>query len=149
MTMIEILLKYGAETNIQDKEDLGANTPLHLAAERDMKQAIAMFLNKGGDADLRNQLGFTCLHIAAREGHADLAKMLVDAGVNVEVRDEFGYSPAYWAHQHKHEEIMKKLPEPRKISKEEYYEHIQQVWAKHDFKPGGGKKKKKKGKKKK
>ena len=105
MTIIEILMKYGAQPNIQDALDLGGNTPLHMAAERDMKEAMKMFLTSGADADIRNQCGFTCLHIAAREGHTDLVKILIAKDVNLDVRDDFGYSPAYWAHQHKHEDI--------------------------------------------
>ena len=45
-----------------------------------------------------------------------------------------------------HSEILKILPSPLKVSKEEYYEHIKQVWEVHGYKPGGGKKKKKGGK---
>ena len=44
---------------------------------------------------------------------------------------------------------MALLPPPVKITKEEYYEHIKQVWQTMDFKPSKGKGKKGKGKKKK
>ena len=44
---------------------------------------------------------------------------------------------------------MELLPNPLKISKEEYFEHMKTYWAAHGVKSGGGKKKKKGGKKKK
>ena len=41
---------------------------------------------------------------------------------------------------------MDLLPNPLKISKEEYMENLKNYWAAHGIKPGGGGKKKKKGK---
>ena len=35
-TMIEVLLKYGADPNIQDQLDIGFNTPMHKAVEKNM-----------------------------------------------------------------------------------------------------------------
>ena len=124
MNIIEILLQYEAQPNIQDNIDLGGNTPLHLATEKNMKEAVFKLMNCGGDPEIPNQVGFSCLHIAAREGHTDLVKMFKAKDVNLEQRDSFGYSAAYWAHQHKHDDICSILPAPLKVSKEEYYEHI-------------------------
>ena len=129
--------------------DIGGNTPLHLATERDMKDVVSKFLQCGGDPEIPNQQGFSCLHIAAREGHTDLVKMFIAKDINLDQRDTYGYNAAYWAHQMKHQKISELLPPPLKVTKEEYYEHIQQVWKVHDFKKGGKKGKKGKGKKKK
>ena len=103
---------------------MGGNTPLHLAAEKNMIEAVAKFLNCGGDPEIKNQNGFSCLHIAAREGHADLVKFLKAKDVNLDLRDDYGYSASYWAHQYKHVDICNILPPPLKVTKEEYYEHI-------------------------
>ena len=65
------------------------------------------------------------------------------------IRDGYGFSASYWAKQNKHSACVELLPAPLKITKEEFYDHIQTVWEKHGFKPGGKKKKKKGGKKKK
>ena len=43
-------------------------------------------------------------------------------------------------------EVLKYLGEPLKITKEKFYDQIQEVWKQHDFKPGGKKKGKKGGK---
>ena len=65
------------------------------------------------------------------------------------IRDKYGFSAAYWAKQNSHKEIMDLLPNPLKITKEEYFEHMKVYWAAHGVKAGGGKKKKKGGGKKK
>ena len=125
ITIIEILLRYHAQPNLNDNETIGGNTPMHLATELNMKDVVDKFMNCGGDPEIRNQCGFSCLHLAAREGHADLVKLFMVKDVNLELRDEYGYTAAYWAHRHKHAEIVALLPPPLKITKEEYYEHIQ------------------------
>ena len=82
--------------------DIGGNTAMHLATEKNMMGAIQQFMNCGGDPEIKNQVGFSCLHIAAREGHTEIVKLFIAKDVNVDLRDAFGYSAAYWAHQKKH-----------------------------------------------
>ena len=65
------------------------------------------------------------------------------------IRDKYGFSAAYWAKQNTHREVMDLLPNPLKISKEEYFEHMKTYWAAHGVKSGGKKGKGKKGGKKK
>ena len=79
-TMIETLLQYGADPNIQENEDIGFNTPLHRAAENNMLDVMDLFLQCGGDPSIQNKNGFTCLHIAARNGYLDMCKLLVTKG---------------------------------------------------------------------
>lgn len=110
---------------------------------------MKLFLKYGGDPTIKNKTGFTALHIAAREGRAEIVKSLVSAGVETSIRDNYGFNAAYWAKENKHHELLKYLGDPLKITKEEFYDHIKQVWELHGFKPGGKKKKKGKGKKKK
>ena len=151
-TIIEILLEAQAQPNIADNENVGGNTPMHLATERNMINILDRFQNCGGDPNTKNSQGFTCLHIAAREGFTDIVKQLIAKGVNQEVRDSYGYNPSYWAHRHKHSDVAALLTPPLKITKEEYYEHIvNQVWPNHPdvLKKKGKGKKGKKGKKKK
>lgn len=112
-----------------------------------MLDAVQLFLRYGGDPTIKNKAGFSALHVAARDGRAEIVKVLVAAGVETCIRDSYGFNPAYWAKQNKHAEVLKYLGEPQKITKEEFYDHVQQMWDAHGFKPGG--KKKKKGKKKK
>ena len=86
-TIIEILLQYKAEPNIPDHEDIGGNTAMHLATEKNMIGALQQFMNCGGDPEIKNQCGFSCLHIAAREGHLEICKLLIAKDVNLDLRD--------------------------------------------------------------
>ena len=143
-------MKYGANPMAKENYEVGQNTPMHLAAELNMVQVLdQLFIGNGADASILNKAGQTCLHIAAREGHLDMCNMLVTRGCLPEIQDKFGFTASYWAHQKGHSDIVKILPPPKKITKEEYYEHIKLVWETHGFKPGGKKGKKGKGKKKK
>mgnify|MGYP000742770659 CR=1 FL=1 len=47
--MIETLLQYDADPNIQENEEIGFNTPMHRAVEKNMLDAIDLFLQCGGD----------------------------------------------------------------------------------------------------
>ena len=123
-TIINILLEAGAQPNLKDSENVGGNTPMHIATELNMRDTVAQFILLGGDPEISNSNGFTCLHIAAREGHTDLVRRFIAEDINLDKRDEYGYSASYWAHRHKHTDIVNLLPPPMKITKEEYYEHI-------------------------
>lgn len=63
-----------------ENHEIGANTPMHKATEKNMIDVVDMFLSYGGDPTLKNKAGFTCLHIAAREGRAEIVKLLVNKG---------------------------------------------------------------------
>ena len=69
-------------------------------------------------------------------------------GVDPNIRDKYGFSASYWAKRGNFTDIMEMLPGALRITKEEYYEHMQSHWDVHG-KPGAKKKKGKKGKKKK
>uniref|UniRef100_A0A7S3CRY2 Uncharacterized protein n=1 Tax=Strombidium rassoulzadegani TaxID=1082188 RepID=A0A7S3CRY2_9SPIT len=147
--MIQTLLEFGADSNVQENEEIGFNTALHRATEKNMLDVVKMLLDNGGDSSIQNKNGFTCLHIAARLGYLDMCKLLVTEGLDPNIRDKYGFSAAYWAKENKHKSIMEFLPNPLRVSKEEFYENMKDCWAAAGTKPGGGKKKKKKGGKKK
>ena len=124
-TIIDVLLKKGADVNAQDNQDTGFNSPLHLATERNMYKTVQKFLNNGGNPEFKNQMGFTCLHIAARNGYLELVKILRNYSADIEnIRDAHGFTASYWAHQNGFSEIVQALPPPQKVTKEEYYEYI-------------------------
>ena len=75
-----MLLQYGANPDIQEHEEVGKNTPMHMAVERNMLDVIDMFMQCGGDPTIQNIHGFTCLHVAAREGLLDMTKLLLTKG---------------------------------------------------------------------
>ena len=81
-----------------------------------------------------------------------MCALLIEKGKDPEAEavDKYGFSASYWAKENGYIDILKILPAVKKMSKEEYFAKIQDVWAK-EGKPGGkkGKGKKKGGKKKK
>jgi hypothetical protein len=109
-------------------------------------KAVEILMKYGGDPTLKNFYGFTSLHIAARKGFIEIAKFLLNKGMDPNIRDNHGFSASYWAKENKHKEICEILPPPLKISQEEFYSHMKQMWEVHG---AGDAKKKKKGPKKK
>jgi ankyrin repeat protein len=90
--------------------EVGGNTPMHKATEKNMIDIIDKFIAYGGDPTIKNKAGFTCLHIAAREGLVEIVKLLLNKGiycltklkiiligVDPNIRDTYGFSAAYWA----------------------------------------------------
>ena len=108
-----------------------------------MLDVVDLFLQCGADPTIPNVHGFTCLHVAARVGLLDMTKLLLARGVNPQIRDKYGNSPAYWAKEKRHADVLEVLPDPLKISMQEYCEHTKIVFEQHVGGPIGGKKKKK------
>ena len=70
--------------------------------------------------------------------------------MDLNIKDNFGFSAAYWAKDNKHKACMDLLPNPVKMSQEEFMAEMKEKMAAAGAKAGGGKKKKgKKGGKKK
>ena len=78
---MQIFLKYGADPNIQDSFDVGLNTPLHIAAEKNQLEVIKLLLSAGAHPSMKNKSGFTPLHMAARAGNKDAAMILLNSGI--------------------------------------------------------------------
>ena len=100
--MLHLLLEAGANPNQPENENIGKNSPLHVAVEKNLSKTVEKLLQYGGDLASVNRRGFTCLHIAAMAGFADMVKLLVKQGADVDKRDTFGYTAAYWAKREDH-----------------------------------------------
>eukprot|EP00668_Euglena_longa_P048062 GGOE01065116.1.p1 GENE.GGOE01065116.1~~GGOE01065116.1.p1 ORF type:complete len:200 (+),score=40.01 GGOE01065116.1:100-699(+) len=109
-TMLEVLLAYRADPNVNCKKEFGGATPIMLATKAGHVQVVEVLLRYNADSNLPDALGFTPLHIAAREGKVDLAKLLVSHGSNVEATDSMGKTPYFWAKESNNVEIMSLLP---------------------------------------
>ena len=68
----EILLEYGADVNLQNKQRL---TPICLASKNGDLDLLPVLLEKGADFSIRDEERATALHIAAKEGHLDYLDM--------------------------------------------------------------------------
>jgi hypothetical protein len=95
LTMVELLLRLGADPNAPDGGD---HTPLYcLGNECAVEGAgkVVRTLVQGG-ADVNAQDGAkrcTSLHMAARRGNAEVAAALLDCGADIEARDRLGDTP--------------------------------------------------------
>jgi ankyrin repeat protein len=63
--------------------EIGGNTAMHRATEKNMIDVMQMFITYGGDPTVKNKAGFTCLHIAAREGRSEIVKLLINSGTDM------------------------------------------------------------------
>ena len=55
LTLVDLLLKKGADPNTKDNLEVGHNTPLHLAADLNLINIMELFLEGGGDATIKNK----------------------------------------------------------------------------------------------
>mmetsp|Transcript_8139 Transcript_8139/g.16433 ORF Transcript_8139/g.16433 Transcript_8139/m.16433 type:complete len:303 (-) Transcript_8139:8-916(-) len=98
------------------KERFGeANTtglyPLHVAAERDCKEALEVLLEVVGTEGMlvRDKNGATPLHVAAFVGAKECIRAMVDRGLDKEVTDGEGRTAKDLAEIKKHNEIVAML----------------------------------------
>ncbi len=88
------LLEKGA--NVNAREEMIAETPLHLAADYGYTEVVKLLLDHGADVNARSQGDWTPLHWATSSGNIEVAKILLDHGADVNARNKDGYTPLYW-----------------------------------------------------
>jgi hypothetical protein len=78
--MIELLMSKGAQHDLWNKV---GGTPLHLAALRGHKEAVACLLDHGADINAASTKCNTPLNMAANKGHLEIVKLLVLKGADM------------------------------------------------------------------
>lgn len=86
--IVELLLKAGANPNLQDEYGETAltwtikNTESTPDAEIKKKEIITLLLDAGADPNLKNKRGKTALMLAALEGYKEIMELLLSMGAN-------------------------------------------------------------------
>ncbi|XP_073238296.1 poly [ADP-ribose] polymerase tankyrase-1-like [Porites lutea] len=88
---IELLLKKGADTNLQNKDSL---TPLHIASEKSHTDAMELLIKNGSKVNAVDALGETALHRAAAAGQISACRVLITHGADVSLRSFQGHTAA-------------------------------------------------------
>jgi len=97
------LLDRGADVNFQN--DLGLS-PLHVAASKQDKDAVALFLTHQALVNVKDKAGRTPLHYAVgakqllwepKDGDIEAARLLLDHGADINVADNVGKTPLYYS----------------------------------------------------
>jgi len=88
---LNILLEHGAHIDVKDKYGW---TPLLLASEFNVFNAVTALVEKGADINFKlNDNKWTPLHIAARWGHLQIIKYLVENGADPNAKTADGQTP--------------------------------------------------------
>jgi ankyrin repeat protein len=91
ITLVELLLSYGANVNSMEGE-IG-RAPLHWAAV-DFPDVVELLLSYGANVNLADIGGkWTPLHYASYEGNLPLVKLLIKHGADIHAMSESGRSP--------------------------------------------------------
>jgi ankyrin repeat protein len=108
ISKIKNLIKRGADINVADR---GGNTPLHVAADNDKADIIALLLEAEDiDINIKGRWGQTPLHMAARRGNKQVIKLFLDRGFDVNAKGDNGETPLHIfliINKHGLEEIVK------------------------------------------
>ena len=87
---VERLLNLGLDPNLVDSD---GRTPLIQASIDGNKEIIAILLQKGARADVRDKRQSSALHYAAQGQHVPSVELLLSAGAEIDVQDENGNTP--------------------------------------------------------
>ena len=88
-------------------------TCLMIAATNGRLAICRLLLDKGAQAEAKDDEGRALLHFAAHRGHLKIVRLLCDRGADVEARDIYGSRPLHWAAYHAPISVVKELIEER------------------------------------
>ncbi len=97
------------EPNARGGDEERTFTLLHRAAEKGLINSLNLQLERGEDADLRDDVGMTPLHYAARTGEPEAAEILLGHGAEADARGDRGWRPLHMAAAMGHVEVAELL----------------------------------------
>jgi formylglycine-generating enzyme required for sulfatase activity len=92
----EAILKDSSPTTLDVRIGDGI-TALHVAAAKNSKDMVSLFIRNGAHLDATTTGGFTALHWAASKDASDAASLLIKAGADVNAANPQGVTPLHWA----------------------------------------------------
>ena len=87
------LIEQGADVNAPAENAMGV-APVHAAAAACDRETMRMLLERGADANARQQMDYTALHAAASRGDIEMAKLLLAHGAQRDAKASDGMTPA-------------------------------------------------------
>lgn len=96
VSMIIDLLDHGADPNARSTAVFQEATPLHFAAQANMRDAVDILIQRGARPETVNNLGQSALHDAAARGHLEVLYLLKDQ-CKADTSDATGYTPLHHA----------------------------------------------------
>lgn len=100
LILVELLLKFGADANLQDGND---QTPLHIALRKKWLEVARKLLEHGANPNAKDDQGQITLHLVLQPiyteptGHTDLVELLLKCGANVNAQDKNNATPLHLA----------------------------------------------------
>lgn len=83
--IVRLLLRYGANTELINTQNLRGDTPLHLAVllDSEAEETVRLLLLNGAKTELKNALGSTPADLARQVQKTGLRKIILEYGANV------------------------------------------------------------------
>lgn len=102
------LIEQGADVNAVAENPMRV-APVHAAASARDLETLRLLLDRGADANAKQQMDYTALHGAAARGDVDMAKLLLEHGARRDAHGEDGKTPADVAREHGQNEFAEWL----------------------------------------
>lgn len=93
------LIEQGADVNAAAENAMKV-APVHAAAAACDRETMRLLLERGADANAKQQMDYTPLHTAAARGDVEMAKLLLAHGAERNAKGTDGKTPAQAAREH-------------------------------------------------
>jgi len=100
----QLLIQKGADINAAAENPMKVR-PIHSAAAGHHLDVVKLLLEKGADADVQQQGGFTALHAAAIQGDEAMVQVLIKSRVGPRLQADDGKTAAEMAREKSHESL--------------------------------------------